>query len=192
MTAAFKLRLPHLVVPATNWQKNVGPVKKRHLVIHVMQAPEKDGTAMAVANYFARQKTTDKVRTSAHYCVDSRTIVQCVAPERIAWHAPGCNSTGIGLELSGYVSQTKTQWLDEFGKKMLALAAPLAAELCQHFQIPVEFVDEEGLIAGHAGITTHAKVSLAFKKSTHTDPGPGFPMTEFLDMIRVHTDAGRA
>jgi hypothetical protein len=48
----------------------------------------------------------------------------------------------------------------------------------------VEYVDVAGLKAGKRGVTTHNNVSLAFKKSTHTDPGPNFPMSHYMDLVR--------
>ena len=44
----------------------------------------------------------------------------------------------------------------------------------------MQFIDAEGLKAGKKGVTTHAEVSKAFKKSNHTDPGLGFPMDRIL------------
>jgi hypothetical protein len=38
-------------------------------------------------------------------------------------------------------------------------------------------------VAGKRGITTHLEVSRAYKRSTHTDPGPGWPMAEMLKMV---------
>ena len=40
------------------------------------------------------------------------------------------------------------------------------------------------LVRGRRGITSHAEVSLAYRKSDHWDPGPGFPIDEFLGRVR--------
>jgi hypothetical protein len=37
--------------------------------------------------------------------------------------------------------------------------------------------------AGARGITMHRDVSAAFHKSTHTDPGPNFPIVEFVNRV---------
>ena len=39
------------------------------------------------------------------------------------------------------------------------------------------------VVPAKRGITTHASVSQAFRKSSHWDPGLGFPMAEFLNSV---------
>ena len=55
--------------------------------------------------------------------------------------------------------------------------------------IPAERVDAAGLKAGKRGITTHASVSVAHRKSTHVDPGgPGdkrWPWAKFLELVHA-------
>jgi N-acetyl-anhydromuramyl-L-alanine amidase AmpD len=183
----FNLSLPHRIVEAANWSRHMGPQIKRWLVVHSMEAPEKGDTAELVARYFARSST----QASAHFCVDRDSIVQCVPAELVAWHAPGLNTKGIGIEHAGYARQTRAEWLDSYGLAMLDMSARLCAELCHHFAIPVEAVGAAELFRGEPGITTHAQVTRAYPtKGTHTDPGPGFPMREFLDLIRRYRDAG--
>jgi hypothetical protein len=41
----------------------------------------------------------------------------------------------------------------------------------------------DNLKRGAHGITTHAEVSRAFGKSTHLDPGPFFPVAEYLRLV---------
>lgn len=186
----FESSLPMAFVAAANWSRNVGPQRKRNVVLHSMEWAEKGDTAEQCAAYFAGQKTTpEATRSSAHFCIDSNSIVMCVRPELVAWHAPGANQLGIGIEHAGFARQSAAEWRDDFSSKMLALSAKLCAELCQHFRIPVEFVDRTDLRAGLMGITTHAEVTLAFAKSTHMDPGVGFPMRDYLALVRSHTIA---
>lgn len=150
------------------------------IVLHDMEAPETDKTAENVARNFS---TTDR-KASAHDCIDNNSIVHCVKYEDTAWAAPGANSNGIHLEHAGYAAQRREDWLDGYSLAELKLSAQLTAALCGKFNIPEEFVDVAGLKAGRRGITTHNCVSLAFKKSTHTDPGPGFPMDLYVEMVR--------
>ncbi len=155
----------------------------RWVVFHSMEASEKPSTAEAVANWFAG-KSGPPPKASAHYNIDCDSIVRSVPEVDVAWHAPGANSEGIGLEHAGYARQTEAEWLDDYSSRMLWLSARLCADICKRWGIPVEYVDAEGLKAGRGGITTHADVSAAFKKSNHYDPGKDFPMEEYLRMVR--------
>lgn len=175
---------------AENWTRVGAPPRKKLIVLHCMEYPEKPDSAEWCARYFAGLEGRAP-RASAHACVDSDSIVQCVPWDQIAWHAPGANTTGIGIEHAGYGKQSLADWMDAYSQSMLDLSAWLAAELCTKFQIPIDFVDASELLAGAAGITTHAEVTRAWRRSTHTDPGIGFPIGDYLRFVRKYsTDTG--
>ena len=149
------------------------------IVLHDMEMPEKPDTAEACANYFAG---TDK-KASAHYCVDNNSAVQCVKESDIAFHAPP-NTGSIGIEHAGYARQSTGEWLDEFGLAMLRdVSAPLVRDIAQRHNVPLRWLSVADLQAGKRGITSHNNVSKAFGKSTHTDPGPNFPVPEFMAWV---------
>lgn len=149
------------------------------VVIHDMEAPELATTAESVARYF---QTTDRP-ASAHYNVDSDSIVCSVQEQDTAFHARGVNADGIGIEHAGYARQTTEQWLDLYGVAMLTRSAKLTADLCARYSIPVRFVDAAGLKRGDRGITTHKAASDAFNPGGHHDPGPNFPMDLYLAWV---------
>lgn len=151
------------------------------IVIHSMENAEATSTAENVAKWFSGSAAP---QASAHFCIDSDSIVQCVRDVDVAWHAPGANQYGIGLEHAGYAKQTREQWLDPFSISMLKLSAKLTAELCKKWNIPIKYIDRNGLKNGEKGITTHNEVTQAFKKSTHTDPGKGFPMDLYIQWVQ--------
>jgi N-acetyl-anhydromuramyl-L-alanine amidase AmpD len=153
------------------------------IVIHTMEAPEKPNTAEAVANWFAGPTAP---QASAHYCIDSNSVVQSVHDGDVAWHAPGCNHDGLGLEHAGRAAQTKDDWNDDYSQRMLELSAQLVAEKCQEHHIPVVWLQAADLKAGKRGITGHKQVSDAFKRSDHHDPGTAFPVQAYLRMVRSH------
>ena len=124
-------------------------------------------------------------KSSAHYNVDADSATQSVLETDIANHAPGVNPISIGIELCGRARQTAAEWDDGYSRLMLARAAKLTAAICRRWGIPVQFVSPSGLVAGVPGITTHASVSEAFKRSTHHDPGPHFPFGRFLEMVKI-------
>lgn len=151
------------------------------LVIHDMEAPETHDRAEACARYFA---STDR-EASAHYCIDDNSIVRCVRDQDVAWAAPGANSDGLQFELAGYAGQNRKDWLDPYSRRMLEdKAAPLFAELATGYKIPAVYLDAAALKQNRRGITTHKQVSLAFRLSSHTDPGDGFPIERFVDDVR--------
>jgi N-acetyl-anhydromuramyl-L-alanine amidase AmpD len=151
------------------------------IVLHDMEYPERFDAAEQVARWFSGPSAP---QASAHYNFDADSIVQCVLDKDIAWAAPGANSNGIHFEHAGYAKQRPEDWADPFSAAELKLSAQLASILCPKYKIPVEYVDVAGLKAGKRGITTHNNVSLAFKKSTHTDPGPNFPLAHYIDLVR--------
>lgn len=156
------------------------------IVFHTMEAPEKGGTAGAVARYFATVAPA-----SAHYCVDDAAIVQCVSEHDVAWHAPGANRAGIGVEHAGYARQTAAEWADAYSTAMLRRSAALVALLCVRWGIPPVLVDAGGLARGARGITTHKAVTDAFNAGRgHYDPGPAWPGEWYV--ARVREAMGRA
>src|SRR5436853_507127 len=62
--------------------------------------------------------------------------------------------------------------------------------LIPKFRIPVQFLDADALKdaienTDVKGFTTHAEVTRAFKTpGGHTDPGPNFPIDEYLTLVR--------
>ena len=150
------------------------------VVIHTMEIRERDGAAEACAAWFASPVS----EVSAHYCVDSDTTIQCVREADIAWHARGGNTNSIGIELAGYAGQQASDWSDEYSRAVLERAAELTADVCGRYMIPIRRLRASGLVAGRRGITGHADVSAAFRKSDHWDPGPAFPWDRFLRLAR--------
>ena len=158
------------------------------VVMHAMEIAERPDAAAICARWF--QSTVSRV--SAHYCVDAGTVIQCVRERDVAWHARGGNSDSIGVELAGFARQTTADWEDEYSTAVLDRAAALVADVCRRRRIPVRWLVAGDLLADRRGITGHAEVSRAFRKSDHWDPGDGFPVEAFLDRIRVVQQAQRA
>lgn len=172
-------RLATAFVPA-RWKTVTNRGRCDLVVIHDMEAPEKGDTAENVARYF---QNVDR-KASAHYNVDNNSIVQCVLEKDVAYHAPGANHNGIGIEHAGYARQSRGEWTDLYGLQMLDLSVRLVADICSRHAIPLVYVDANRLKTGGArGITTHAQVSLAWRKTDHMDPGLNFPMDEYVAAV---------
>lgn len=151
------------------------------LVVHSMEMEERPDTAEDCARYFA----TTATKASAHECADTNSRVTCVLDKDVAYAAPGANHDGLHLELAGRARQTRAEWLDPYSRPMIeGPAAEWVAAKAKFWKIPLEFLKADALRAGHRGVTTHNEVRLAFGKTTHTDPGNGFPMDVLLTRAR--------
>jgi N-acetyl-anhydromuramyl-L-alanine amidase AmpD len=150
------------------------------IVIHSAEVGE---TAEIAEQLMERCAVTDR-KASWHYAVDADSVTMSVKEEDVAWHAPGANKNGIGIELCGRASQSADDWADNYSSRVVARAAKVCAAICTKWNIPAKFVPADALLRGQRGITTHAEVSKAFKKSNHTDPGPSFPMERLIEMTR--------
>ena len=163
--------------------KNFTPTTGRTIdliVIHDMEYPETPSGAEWCAGFFGG---TNAPRASAHYAIDVDTIVQCVRDDDVAWHAPGANNNGIGIEHAGYAKQSRNEWLDDYSRAELALSARLVAKLCGRYGIPLQWLDASALKKrGARGITGHSDVSKAFG-GTHWDPGPNFPIDFYMALV---------
>jgi ketosteroid isomerase-like protein len=160
------------------------PAWKRQIdlmVIHDMEMPEKGDTAESCAQFFHRGGS----EASAHYCIDNDSVVNCVHDMDIAWAAPGANRNGLHFEHAGYARQTAEDWSDAYSQQMMSVSAALVADKCKEFNVPMAFVSGNELRKGYRGITTHYQITLAFATvGGHTDPGPNFPMAQYISMVQ--------
>jgi len=143
----------------------------------VLHTTEGGHNAQDVADFC--QNRSDKV--SAHFFVDNNSIVQGVKVADIAYAAPGANRNGIQIEQVGFAAYTEADWLGPH-LGTLCNTARLLAHCFRRYQIPITPVDPQGLAAGHRGVTTHKWVNDAFHDSTHTDPGPGYPLDKVIQL----------
>jgi peptidoglycan hydrolase-like protein with peptidoglycan-binding domain len=162
------------------------------IVLHCMEGPESSTRAERCAEYMSTLPV-DAGAKSAHYYVDSDSVVQGVHDHLVAYAAPGCNHNGLQIEHAGYARQTRAEWLDDFGTRMLWLSAQLVARKLRERSLPIRFLRAADLLKkGARGITTHHEVSIAFGRSDHHDPGPGFPMTWYLGQVQLALDSQTA
>jgi len=170
---------------ARNFTKN-GSRTPNLWVVHDEEYPERPDAAWDVARYFAG----GSAKASAHVCVDDRNAIGCVDWRDIAWHSGhgATNNRSIGVEHSGYASQSREEWLDEYGMKMLDRSARLFAEVAYGiFGIPAVKLTPEQVAAGQAGICGHADVTYGFNiYGGHTDPGKQFPWDVYILMCKKH------
>lgn len=162
------------------------------IVLHCMEGPESSTRAERCAEYMATLPAEAGMK-SAHYYVDSDSVIQGVLDHHVAYAAPGANRNGIQIEHAGYARQSRAEWLDDFGVRMLWLSAQLTARKARERSLPIRFVTAADLLKkGTRGITTHHEVSLAFKLTDHHDPGRSFPMAWYLEQVQLAYDSQAA
>lgn len=147
----------------------------RFVVLHDTEG----GDAHSNAVYFARETT----RASTQLVVDDEGCYRCLPDLVIPWGAPGANTRGLHVEHCGFKSWTRAQWRQH--GPMLRLSAEHVAHWCWAYSIPVRYIGPRRLRFGFRGITTHAACSAAFPPNEgHSDPGPGFPLDAYLELVR--------
>jgi N-acetyl-anhydromuramyl-L-alanine amidase AmpD len=147
------------------------------VVIHATVSACVPGGARGNAQYFQSAGAGGL----AHFVVDPGEVVQCCAEDVACWHAPP-NHGSIGVELCD-PQDGGNHWGDNNHKAMLHLAARLVRDLCIRHNIPMQYIGKNDLLMGKKGITTHYDVSQAWHQSDHHDPGPAFPMHDFIALV---------
>jgi len=172
---------PHLKwVPPRSWT-NANRTSVQLIVIHTTEGSSHANSAEDGAAY--DQRRTDGV--SAHYYVDSDSVIQCVHTADIAHTAMTAgNRRGIHYELCGRASWSAATWRGEYALAMLRRAAAQVAIDARDWKIPVRYVSSDQVRNGVGGLCGHREITYAFKESTHTDPGPNFPWDLFLGMVK--------
>lgn len=155
------------------------------VVIHGTVSPCRKGGARDTANFFHRETG----KTSAHYVVDPGETIQCVADHVVAFHC-GHNTGSISFELCDPQAGSGKRWHDADHRAMLDRAAEDVARTCLAYTIELRRPSIEELRAkGPHGIYGHNDSRLAFGQTTHSDPGPDFPWTEFIAAVCKHAAA---
>jgi hypothetical protein len=136
-------------------------------------------SAEALGSYF---KNGPVKPSSTTYNVDDDSIVQSVRDDQVAFHAPGVNGRSIGIEQAGYAKQSREEWLDPYGQRMLRLVAALVAAKAKQYGIPLVWLSPADILAGKKGLCQHVDVTHAYpEKNTHVDCGPNYPKDVVLD-----------
>lgn len=155
------------------------------IVIHTTEGSAHAGSAEDGAAYDARR--TDG--TSAHYYVDSDSLVQCVRTRDIAHTAmQQGNKRGIHYELCGRAAWSADTWAGEYATAMLKRAARQAARDAWEWSIPIRRVTIGQMRMDEKGFCGHDDIRLAWGQTTHTDPGRNFPWKRFIGMVQEEYD----
>lgn len=149
------------------------------VVMHGTVSPCEPGGAKAIATYFSQTSRS----ASTQYVVGPDATYQCVKDSVIAYGAPP-NKGSIHVELTDPQAGSPSRWSDANHTAMLQRAATLVASVCLKYDIPILKIGPADLLAGRKGICGHADVSNAWHQTDHVDPGPDFPWSQFLTLVR--------
>lgn len=150
------------------------------IVIHTTEGSEHARSAEDGNAYDARR--TDG--TSTHVFVDTDTVVQEVNSSDRAHAALAVgNNRGYQIELCGKAAQTASQWSDASSAAELLLAAQHCARVALKLGIPPRWLNRTQVLARERGFVTHKNIT-DWIAGSHTDPGPNFPFTVFMNMVR--------
>lgn len=157
----------------------------RLIVLHDGEVPENSSSAEGMGRWFAQYHGPGKA-SSTHKGVDTDSICTYLSDYDTAAAAPGANDDGLHLELSGYARQTAAQWDDAPSRLILANGALVVSRWCRKHKIPARWLSDAQLRDGTTkGLTTHRQVTRVLRNGVgHTDPGPAFPATKFLAMVK--------
>ncbi len=148
-----------------HWNKSpnytAGRSSYDYVVIHTVQ-----GSYAGCISWF--KNTASQV--SAHYVVRSSDgdITQMVEHKDTAWHASCYNSKSIGIEHEGYVSDPK--WYTD---AMYTASAKLTRWIA----------DKHGIPKTRSRIIGHVEVDPACNRNRHTDPGPNWNWTKYMNLV---------
>lgn len=113
--------------------------------------------------------------SSAHAVADDATLLDGLVPyTRAAWTLRDGNQISDNLELCGFASWSRAEWLTHH-QGMLNNAAAWIRSRCRTRGIPIRKIDANAVRRGESGVIGHADYTNGTRDGTHWDPGPGFP-----------------
>ena len=167
-------------------RKTAGP--NTLIVLHTSEGGESEGAAENLASFLGRPG--DRPNSSGGFygssyqvVFDTDRIIPAVPYDTVSYSAGGANSQGIHGCFPGKAGQTREQWLDAVSRAMIRQAAAWMRDVATEQGIPLRRLTVAQVAAGERGYCDHHDVSRAFRKSTHTDVGAGFPWDVLADDI---------
>jgi hypothetical protein len=172
----------HIPAHYTNFHQGRLAAEVMYIVIHDGETDEGATAAEGMGHWFA----TPNVGGSANAGADTDSVCTYVDDDDTPFGAPGVNAKGWHLELAGRAGQTVSQWADAASKAILVNGATAAAEKAKKFAIPPVWLTDGQLLAGNVkGFITHRQATRVLGPvGGHTDPGPNFPDSTFINLVK--------
>lgn len=125
--------------------------------------------------------------SSAHAVADDHTLLDALVPyDRASWTLRNGNSRSDNLELCGFASWSREEWLNHH-RGMLFNAALWIRRRCLARGVPIVKLSPADVRAGKAGVIGHHDYTVGTGDGTHWDPGPGFPWDIVIKAARGAT-----
>lgn len=156
--------------------------RKRYVIIHNTSNDASDTTEADYA-----QRRTDG--TSSHYYADADSITQSLRTEYGANHVGSAtgNRHGISYEITGANAKPRAWWMSNVAWPLLARQI---ARDCRKWSIRPALMSIEEMRDGKStGIATHDMARRAWGGTTHTDPGPNFPLDYLISLVQIELGA---
>lgn len=160
--------------------KTHGTIIPTRIIIHGTQNQSVKGPSdvLAIPAFWARQGKG----YNSHLIMDGEGITcRGASDNRLVWATGGSNSGSLQVEFVSSVSDGKVKW--EARTKGVKQLAKWLAYWHRTWNIPLTR-------SVTRGVGTHLDHSLAFHKTTHTDPGPQFPFNEMMRYAKYYSRFG--
>lgn len=156
----------------------------RWVVVHTAEGIRKASDLKA---FFERS-----TNSSSHAVADDYTLIDNLVPyDRAAWTLRNGNEESDNLELCGFASWTREEWLTNH-QGMLNNAAAWIRSRCKARGIPIVKLSPTQVRAGESGVIGHVDYTDGTGDGTHWDPGPGFPwdvvMARAADAVEIEEE----
>lgn len=146
------------------------------LVLHTSEGGESTSSAESLAAYMGMPGDRPGGYGSSYQAVfDTDQIIPAVPNDVVSYSAGGGNAQGVHGCFPGKAAQTTAQWLDTNSRAMIRQAAAWLIDQSRAEGIPLRRLTVDQVRNHVAGVCDHHDISLAFRKSTHTDIGEQFP-----------------
>lgn len=127
---------------------------------------------------------------SAHIGIDGQANTELwVHSEKKSWSCLNANPFTCNIEFIARAAQSISEWEDAQIKQGARWAAYWGIKYGIPAQRGVVRAINGQCVCTKKGVITHLQVTQA-GFGTHTDPGPNFPMTEFLNYMRWYKQHG--
>lgn len=171
-----------------------GPrAKTLYLAVHTQQSRS---TAVNLATFCNNSRITQPNNpVSYNLAVDDKDTIEIVPVGEGPWSAGAANDIAVHICFAGsFAEWTAGKWLETDASDglnedaMLTRGARAAAAACRQYGIPAVYAGDGGRNGWKnswpilpSGIVGHR--DFGTRGGRHTDPGDGFPMTEFLRRV---------